>query len=98
MAGTVENRPEDKNLLDKFIDLECFVRQQAVIADRSAEPSERNEQDAPDQQPSGWEEGKESSPTSVKRVNKDEVSKHAFFAVDWLPEWAFPRPRFLCGD
>ena len=43
MAGAVEDRPENKNLLDELIDLERLVRQHAVIADRSAEPAESNE-------------------------------------------------------
>src|ERR1700676_3114029 len=43
MSGAVEDRPEYQNLLDYLIDLKGLVRQQAVIADRSAKPAESNE-------------------------------------------------------
>src|SRR5438477_4075689 len=37
MTGTVKDRPEDQELLDKAVGLEGLVRQHTVIADRSAE-------------------------------------------------------------
>lgn len=45
MTGTIENRPKDENLLDKLIDLKGLVGKQPVIANRSAEPAEGDEQE-----------------------------------------------------
>jgi hypothetical protein len=97
MAGTIENRPKDENLLDKLIDLKGLVRKQPVIANRGSEPSEGDEQERQTHHFQARER-EQNQPNKRERVYQDEICEDALFAAYGFPEWTFPRPRFLCGD
>ena len=90
VSRTVEDGPEDQELLDNRVGLERLMRQHAVITNRRAEPAKCGEEH---RQTKNLEarHGKKDQADDGKNVNEDQVSENAFLAVNRFPKWPFPR-------
>jgi hypothetical protein len=96
MSRAIEDRPENKELFDKPIYFESLVSKQAVVADRSAQATEGDEQQAHAKNLKAGNR-KQDQANERERVNNNEKSEHAFFSADRFPEGPLPRTRFLRG-
>jgi len=94
MAGAVEDRPEDQELLDEAVGLESLVREHTVIADRGAQPAKGDTKQGHADNLEVWD-GKKDQTDDRKNVNEDDISEDAFFAMDGFPEWPIPGALLL---
>src|SRR6266704_1387005 len=89
--------PEDQELLDEAIGLECFVREHAVIADGGDETAKGNAEQSHADNLEAWHR-KEDQTYNAKNVNEDEISEDTFFAMHGFPEGPVPGALLLRYD
>jgi hypothetical protein len=94
VAGTVEDRPEDQELLDESIGLESLMREQAMVADGGAQAAEGDEEQgyAYDLE---TRQREEDQPDHREEMNEDQISEDSLFPANGFPEGPIPRPSLL---
>jgi hypothetical protein len=98
MTGTVEDGPEDQELLDEAIGLESLVRKHAVIADRGAETAKGDAEQSHADDLKAWHREKNQTDDG-KNVNENDISEDSFLAVNGFPEGSIPGALLLrCGQ
>lgn len=96
MAGTVEDRPENQELLDESVHFKRLVREQAMITNCGAETAESDEEQghAYDLE---TRQREEDQPDHREKVDEDQVSEDSLFPTNRFPEGPIPRPSLLRG-
>jgi hypothetical protein len=98
MARTVEDGPEDQELLDELVCPDGFVGEHAVVADGSAQAPKG---DAQYRHADNFAAGnrKKDQTSDRKSMNQHDISEDALFATDGFPEGTVPRALLLrCGQ
>src|ERR1700730_15246785 len=90
----VKNGPEDQELLDKLIELESAVREQAMVRNSDAKPSQRHENESNAENLEIRQRKKNHSDDS-QHMNENKKEEHRAFAGCGFPKGPFPRSVLL---
>ena len=96
MAGTVEDRPENQELLDESVHFERLVREQAMITNCGAETAEAKEEQGHTYDLE-TRQREEDQPDHREKVDEDQVSEDSLFPTNRFPEGPIPPPGLLRG-
>lgn len=96
-AAAVDHGPEDQEVLDELVELECSVREQAMITDGYTEASESRKKKGKTEN-LGSRQREQKQADDSQEMNQDKVKENRTFARGRFPKRPVPRSDLLNGS
>ena len=93
-TAAVDHCPEDQEVLDELIELECSVREQAMITDSYAEASESRKKKGKAEN-LGTRQREQKQADDSQEMNQSKIEENRAFPRGRFPKRPFPRPNPL---